>query len=287
MIPGFVIFLREGVEGSMVVAILLAYLARIDRREHFRDVFLGVGAALALALVGGLVAYVTIRTYAGSTAQTIFETATYLLATALLTYMTFWMRAHARHLSRELHQQLERAMGRRARWSLGLVAFQAVGREGLETVVFTLALVFTATLPGTPSPVAASGLGVLTGGALGLLTAIALAYAVYRMGRRLNLQRFFQVLGACLIVFAAGLLADSVENLQQLGWLTLWRHPLWSTAGALSEASPVGDVLHTFFGYADRPTLLQLAAYVLYLAVTVVAFLGRGPRRRRGALATG
>jgi len=287
MIPGFVIFLREGVEGSMVVAILLAYLARTGRREHFRDVFLGVGAALALALVGGLVAYLTIRAYAGSTVQTVFETATYLLATVLLTYMTFWMRSHARHLSRDLHQQMDRALGRRARWSLGLVAFQAVGREGLETVVFTLALIFTATLPGARVPVAASSLGVLAGGALGLLAAIGLAYAIYRLGRRLNMHRFFQVLGACLIVFAAGLLADSVENLQQLGWLTLWSHPLWSTAGSLSEASPLGDVLHTFFGYADRPTPLQLAAYVVYLVVAVAAFLGLRPRRRRDALAAG
>src|SRR5215469_2233377 len=91
-----VIFLREGVEGSMIVAILLAYLNRIGRREHFRDVFIGVGAALVLATAGGVAAYETIRTYVGSRAQSIFEIVTYLLAATVLTYMTFWMRAHAR-----------------------------------------------------------------------------------------------------------------------------------------------------------------------------------------------
>src|SRR5215467_15001542 len=96
MLATFVIFLREGVEASMIVAILLAYLNRSGQRRHFRDVFAGVAAALVLAGGGGLAAYFTIRTYAGSRAQTIFETATYLLAAAVLTYMTFWMRSHAR-----------------------------------------------------------------------------------------------------------------------------------------------------------------------------------------------
>src|SRR5271165_6924508 len=74
MLATFVIFLREGVEASMIVAILLAYLNRIGRRDHFRDIFLGVGAALVLAGVGGVVAYETIRSYDGSRVQTIFET---------------------------------------------------------------------------------------------------------------------------------------------------------------------------------------------------------------------
>ena len=80
MLATLVIFLREGVEASMIVAILLAYLNRIGRREHFRDVFVGVGAALLLATAGGVAAYATIRSYNGSRVQTIFETVTYLVA---------------------------------------------------------------------------------------------------------------------------------------------------------------------------------------------------------------
>src|SRR5258708_24203252 len=101
MLATFVIFLREGVEASMIVAILLAYLNRSGQRRHFSDVFAGVAAALLLAGAGGLAAYFTIRTYAGSRVQTIFETVTYLLAAAVLTYMTFWMRSHARGLKSE------------------------------------------------------------------------------------------------------------------------------------------------------------------------------------------
>ena len=85
MFATLVIFLREGVEASMIIAILLAYLNRIGQREHFRDVFLGVGAALVLATAGGVAAYLTIRSYDGSRVQTIFETVTYLVAATVLT----------------------------------------------------------------------------------------------------------------------------------------------------------------------------------------------------------
>src|SRR5258706_2236041 len=94
MLATFVIFLREGVEASMIVAIVLAYLNRSGQRRHFRDVFGGVAAALLLAGTGGLTGYFTIRTYAGWRAQTILSSLTYLLGAAVLTYLTFWMRSH-------------------------------------------------------------------------------------------------------------------------------------------------------------------------------------------------
>lgn len=277
MLPTFVIFLREGVEASMIVAILLAYLARSGHRDHFRDVYLGVGAALVLAFGGGAAAFLLIRTYEGSQVQAIFETGTYLVACAVLTYMTFWMHAHARSLSRELRERTDRAMGRGARLSLALVAFQAVGREGLETVVFTLAIFFAAS--GTSGNFAASVPAAALGAALGVAVALGIAVAIYRLGHRLNLARFFQVVGSLLMLFAAGLLADAVENIQQLGWLPLLSHPLWNTSAQLSEAGAVGDVLHTFLGYAAQPTGLQVIAYWVYVLAAVGGFAWLTSRR--------
>ena len=267
MLATLVIFLREGVEASMIVAILLAYLNRIGRREHFRDVFLGVGAALILATAGGAVAYETIRSYDGSRVQTIFETVTYLVAATVLTYMTFWMRKHARLLSKELRARADAALDGRARWGLALLAFQAVGREGLETVVFTLAIIFST-----------STAGALGGATIGLAGALVVAFVIYRLGHRLNLSKFFTVIGLLLMVFAAGLLADAVENLQELGWLPVLTTPMWHSARLLSEDSSFGDVLHSFFGYSDAPTPLQLLIYAGYLAIVILAFLGARTR---------
>jgi high-affinity iron transporter len=272
MIATLVIFMREGIEASMIVAILLAYLNRIGQRRYFRDVFIGVGAALALAAGGGVAAYLTIRQYDGSNVQTVFETGTYLLAAVVLTYMTFWMRGHARGLSGELRARADAALTRGARTGLALLAFQAVGREGLETVVFTLAIIFST-----------STQGALLGASVGLVISLAIAFFIYRLGHKLNLSRFFTVIGALLMFFAAGLLADAVENMQQLGWLNFLTHPLWHTGGLVSEGSTLGDILHSFVGYADSPTPLQVLVYIAYLATVLFFFLRVGHRAKAPA----
>jgi len=275
MLATLVIFLREGVEGSMVVAILLAFLSRSGQRRYFRDVFIGVGAALLLAAAGGVVAYITIRTYAGSRVQTIFETGTYLLAAVILTYMTFWMRSHARSLKSELQSRADTAMTRGARTGMALLAFQAVGREGLETVVFTLAIAFSTRHSGS----------LLVGALIGLAIALAIAFVMYRLGHRLNIGRFFTIVGTLLMVFAAGLLVDAVQNMQELGWLPVATHPLWHTGSLLNENSALGDIAHSFFGYAQSPTVLQAVVYVLYLGCVLFVFFSVRQRLGRQSAA--
>src|SRR5260221_515096 len=227
MLATFVIFLREGVEASMIVAILLAYLNRSGQRRHFRDVFGGVAAALLLAGTGGLAAYFTIRTYAGSRVQTIFETVTYLLAAAVLTYMTFWMRSHARGVKSELQAR----------------------------------------------------------GVAGLAIAMVIAFVMYRLGHRINIGRFFTVVGVLLMIFAAGLLVDAVQNMQELGWLPGASHQLWHTGAILNEDSAIGDIAHSFFGYAQSPTVLQVVVYGGYLACVLFAFFSMRQRIQRRAAA--
>lgn len=270
MLATFVIFLREGIEASMIVAIVLAYLDRIGQRKHFKDVVLGVVAALLLAGAAGVAAYLTIRTYAGSRVQTIFETVTYLLAAGVLTYMTYWMRTHSRTISTELRARADSALEGRERLGLVFLAFQAVGREGIETAVFTLAIVFAA---------GSGGHLALLGGGVGLAVSLVVAFCIYKLGKKLNVGRFFSVLGTALMFFAAGLLVDAVENLQQLGWITVLEHPLWDTSSVLAEHSAPGDVFHSFFGYADRPTVLQAIVYVGFVAIVLGAMAWRSPRR--------
>ncbi len=262
MVATLVIFLRESLEASIIVSILLAYLNRAGHRKHFRDVFIGVGLGVGLAAAGGVAAYLTLKNYAGSRVQTIFETVTYLLAAVVLTYMTFWMRSHSRTMSADLRRRADAALTRGARGGLTLLAFQAVGREGLETVVFTLAIVF-----------ATSTSGALGGAVIGLVAGLMVAFAIYRLGHRIDLGRFFKVVGAVLMVFAAGLLVDAVQNMQELRWIPYLLHPLWDTGSTLRESSALGDLAHAFFGYADKPSLLQLVVYAAYLALAVGSFL--------------
>jgi high-affinity iron transporter len=278
VIPTFVIFLREGIEASMIVAILLAYLDKIGQRRHFRDVFIGVASAMILVLGGGVAAYLVIKQYEGSTVQTIFETVTYLMAASVLTYMTFWMQSHSRTMSADLQRRSQEALNGRARFGLGILAFQAVGREGIETMVFTLAIVFASS---TQAATPAHGHGLLLGAILGLAVALAVAYVIFKLGRRINLGLFFRIIGVILMVFAAGLLADAVENMQQLGWLPFLGHTLWNTTGFLSEQSSLGDVFHSLLGYAAQPTVLQLIVWVTFVSVSATLFIRMGRRTGR------
>lgn len=253
MLATFVLFLREGLEACLIVSILLAALRQLGQMEKARAVWIGVGLAVLASLVGGVAIYITIRNYDGSTFQTIFETITYLIAVVILTSMTFWMSKHSRSLKREI---VAKASVAGSGMALGLLAFTTVGREGLETAVFTLAFAFQT-----------SPFYLLLGAGLGLLAAIVLCFLIYRLGYRLDFRIFFRVMGVLLLIFAAGLLVDAVQNMQALGWITIGTTPLWNTSRILSEDSTLGDILHTFIGYAQAPTVLQASFYVAYLLV--------------------
>lgn len=264
MIASFLIFLREGIEGSMIVSMLLAYLARTGRRDLQRQVWLGVAAAVVFSVLAGMAIWFTVRSYEGTPLQTAFEAGTYLLAAALLTFMTGWMRRQARTMRRDLEQKMEQAIAGSGSMLFG-IAFLTVGREGVETAVFAMAIWLQ------------SGSGAPVGSALGLLVAFAIAYAIYAMGRKVRLDRFFNVTSLLLLFFAAGLLADAVQNLQQLGMLPLLTGVLWHTGNYLSDSSTVGDLLHTFFGYTAAPSALQLLVYFGYLALAFLT-IWRSPR---------
>jgi high-affinity iron transporter len=258
LVAAFILFLREGLEASLVVSILLAALRQMKQTEQMRAVWIGIGLAVLASFGGGVIIYQTVRGYDGSTFQTIFETVTYLVAVVLLTSMTFWLQVHSRSLKKEITSKI--AVGGSG-LALGLLAFSTVGREGLETAVFSLALAFQA-----------SGMVLLIGAALGILASIGLCWLIYRLGYRLDFRVFFRVMGILLLFFAAGLLADAIQNLQELGWLSLGARQLWDTSRFLSEDSTVGDILHTFLGYADAPTILQTLFYVCYLAIAGTFF---------------
>jgi high-affinity iron transporter len=265
MIATFVLFLREGLEASLVVSILFAALRQLDQMEKARAIWTGVGLAILGSLLGGLALYVFVHEYADTTFQTIFETITYLVAVVLLTTMTFWVQIHSRTLKRDI---TARASAAGSGFALGLLAFTSVGREGLESAFFTLAFAFQT-----------NAILLLTGAALGMLSAVGLCVLIYKLGYRLDYRIFFRVMGILLLFFAAGLLSDAIQNMQHLGWLTIGTAPLWNTAHILSEDSVLGDLLHGLIGYAEAPTILQGLFYTTYLLIAggIFAWITRKP----------
>ena len=258
MLATYVLFLREGLEASLIVSILFAVLRQLGQMKQARAIWIGVGLALLGSILSGVLIFTLIHAYADTTGQTIFETITYLVAVVLLTSMTFWMQKHSRSLKQEITLKAQTAG---SGFAFGLLAFTFVGREGVESAFFTLAFAFQT-----------NGWLLLLGGLLGVLSSVVLCVLIYRLGYRLNYRIFFRVMGILLLFFAAGLLADAIQNMQDLGWLAFGTTHLWDTSQILSEASTVGDLLHSFVGYSETPTVLQGTLYVLFLVISCSLF---------------
>ena len=264
MLGSFLIFLREGIEGSMICAIVLAYLAAGGRRDLFRWVLGGAGVAIAASAILGTGLYLLRADFVGGDSQRWFETATFAVAVVVLTYMTFWMKAHARRISRDLRERVDVAVSGGSGFALAAVAMATVGREALETAIFVVAITFQS-----------QPMSVLMGAVLGLAVALGVSYAMYRLGMRVNLGRVFTWVGAALMVVAAGLLANIIQNLQALGALPGAGLHMWDTGGLIADESVLGDILHGLLGYAASPTLLQALVYLLFLVVGLGLFLRR------------
>lgn len=267
MLGAFLIFFREALEASMICSIMLAYLKQLGRPDRFKDVWIGVISAIVVASVGGFFVFRTLQSYDGSALQGKIEGITYLVACGVLTYMTFWMKRQSRQLSKELKSRISAAVTGGSMFAISFIAFITVGREGLETVVFMIAIAFQ-TKP------ALLLLGALVGIAAGLL----LSYFIYVLGKRINLKHFFNTMGTLLMLFGAGLLADGIESFQQVNWIP-FQHPMWNTSSFLGEDTTFGDIMHSFFGYAASPSILQVILYAGYLAFVLWFFWRQSPSK--------
>ncbi|MET7512753.1 iron uptake transporter permease EfeU [Streptomyces sp. NPDC005480] len=262
MFGNYLIGLREGLEASLVVCILIAYLVKTDRRDALRPIWIGIAIAVAVALGFGFALTFGSQELTFE-AQEALGGSLSIVAVGLVTWMVFWMRRTARHLKSELHGKLDAAlqMGTAA---LVATAFLAVGREGLETALFVWASV-RASNDGTHGPL----IGVL----LGLLTAVVLGWAFYRGALRINLAKFFTWTGGMLVIVAAGVLAYGVHDLQEAQFLGGLSSKAFDISGTIPPDSWYGTLLKGVFNFQPDPTVLQVVVWLLYLIPTLAVFL--------------
>jgi high-affinity iron transporter len=248
------ITLREGIEMTLVVGIVLAYLAQTGTMRAARWVWAGVGAATLVSL-GFLGVLNALNAEFEGTTEQIFEGSTMLLAAAFLTWMIFWMLRNARTLKSELHRGVENALSRGgAAWGLFLLVFFAVVREGVELALLLFA---------------APGEGKLLGAVVGLAGAIGVGVLIYAFGRSIDLRSFFRVTTILLILFAAGLVTHAVHEFVE-GGLVAGGPELFDLSGALPDSEGLGALLRALFGYSADPTLVEGIAYVAYYVIALV-----------------
>ncbi|HVU73013.1 MAG TPA: iron uptake transporter permease EfeU [Mycobacteriales bacterium] len=267
MLATFVIGLREGLEAALIVGIIAAFLKQQGRSDALRQVWTGVGIALAICIGVG-VALKVLDDDLPQREQEGLETVIGLLAVSMVTYMIIWMKRHSRDLKRDLEGAAGSALARNSTRALVLMAFLAVMREGIETAVFLIAAFNAST------NASSAGGGAL----LGVVLASILGLAIYRGGVSLNLSKFFRITGLVLVLVAAGLVATAAHTAHEATWLNAGQGRAFDLTWLVRPGTPVSSLFTGVLGIQPRPVVIEVVVYLAYLVP--LALYVAWPQRR-------
>lgn len=282
-LPTFVITLREGVEATLVVGIVLALLKKSRATQFNSWVYAGVGVGLmASVLVGVLFGWVSQGLSASypqyaSVIEPVLEGVFSLVAIAMLSWMLIWMTQQARFMKAEVEGAVTAAIQQenRAGWGIFSLIFIAVLREGFESVLFIFAKFQQGLIP---------ALGAIAG----IAVAIGIGVLLFKWGIKINIRRFFQAMGVLLLLIIAGLVVSAlghfdsaVHTLAQMDrksqslcffYERFVKNPscilgprIWDTSKILPEDQFPGLLLNAMFGYTQNLYLMQAIGYVVFL----------------------
>jgi FTR1 family protein len=196
----FLIALREGVEASLVVGIILVYLSRTGRQQLAKFVWYGVAAAAALSLA------VAVALEHWQISEDGFEGVLLLVAAFFVVTMIIWMNRVARHLKKDIEQKVEAyaaRAGNAAGWGIFLFVFLMVVREGAELALILRAVELSSA---------------------GLQTWIGIFF--FKGTLRVPLHRFFAVTSIILMLVAFQLALTGLHELSESRWLPSSKHEM-------------------------------------------------------------
>ncbi|MFP5345871.1 MAG: iron uptake transporter permease EfeU [Actinomycetes bacterium] len=260
MFANLLIGLREGLEASLVVGILVAYLVKTGHRDRLRPVWIGVLSAVALSLGFGALLQFTSRNMTFEQ-QELFGGTLSIVAVGFVTWMILWMRKASRTIKRELDGKMQSAVALGA-GAVALTAFLAVGREGLETALFLWAAI----------QATGQGWQPIAGAAVGLTLAVGIGWLIYKGAVRINLGKFFTWTGAALIIVAAGVLAYGVHDLQEAGVLPGLNTLAFDLSAQIPPGSWYGTLLKGTVNFSPATTVLQATVWLAYVVPMMLVF---------------
>jgi high-affinity iron transporter len=256
MLGALLIVFREVVEAGLIVGIVLAVTQGMAGRNLL--IAGGIGAGLIGASVVAAFAGVLSELFEGS-GQELFNAGVLILAAIMLGWHNIWMARHGREIAEEMYAVGRSVFaGNKPPSALAIVIAIAVLREGSEVVLFLYGIVVSHN---------ETGWSIALGGVLGLAAAIALSALTYVGLIQIPARRLFQVTSALIALMAAGMAAQAIAFLAQADIATALGARIWDTSRFIADDSILGRVLHTLFGYTDRPTELQFLVYLATLAL--------------------
>jgi high-affinity iron transporter len=274
MLGALVIVFREAIEAGLIIGIVLAATRGVPDRAAW--VGLGVGVGVVGASVIALFAEAISGAFEGA-GQELLNASVLGAAVVMLMWHNAWMARHGREMATDMAAVGEAvSAGKRPMTALAMVVGLAVLREGAEVVLFLYGIIATGT----------SGSSLLLGGVLGLAAGAAFTALTYYGLLAIPARHIFTVTTILIALLAAGMAAQAVQFLDAAGMIDVLGNRLWDSSGVLPQDGIIGRLLHTLIGYTDRPTELQLIAYLATLAVmATLTWVAAPPRAQRQAAA--
>ena len=204
-LASFIIGLRETIEASLIIGIILAYLTRTGNADSKRDIWIGTILGIIISVIGAFGFQKLLGGFTGTT-EKIFEGVMMVSAAILLTFMIIWMFKSSKTIKYDIERKLEDAVKQDKKYALVTLSFIIILREGIETVLFLTGISSTE----DPSTVFLSG-------SIGIFVAIILSVLFFKSSFKLNIRQFFNYTSVLLIFFAAGLFSHGIHEFQELG----------------------------------------------------------------------
>jgi high-affinity iron transporter len=259
----FLIVFRETLEAGLIVGIILTTLVKLNQKRFIPYVLISTILAVGVSIVAGIALSALTESLQGN-AEKMIEGLISLAASAILTYMVFWMSAQAKKIKSDVEIQVERVVTKGEFFAIMTLPFLAVFREGAETVLFLKAVA-----------IQNSGAVSFYGGVSGLAAAVLTVAALFLGGRRIPVRMFFKLTGFLILLISAGLLAYGIHELEELGWIPPILYPVWNLNHILNEKQGIGSFLKALFGYNGNPSLVEVIAYWVYLVGLTVSLRSR------------
>ena len=280
MIGQFLLAFREALEAALITAIILAYLARTKRNPLIRYAWYGVYLAVAASFGFGALIWFIYGGLSGPS-KALFEGVAALFAVLVLSSMIYWMASKGKELRIEVERRVKAIETRGATLALTSFSFIVVFREGLETVLFLTPFFLD-------DPV-----GTLVGALLGVVASLILAYAIFAMGMKINIRKFFYFTSMLLVLLAAGLVGYGVHELVEysedtgieLGWLSESAYNLdIPSESPFHHKGIIGSVFAVMFGYTVEAEWIRVISHFAYLAIALPLVIRVYKKEVTGAL---
>ena len=280
----FIIVFREVLEASLVVGIIYLLLEKSNLKDHFKKLWLGVGAAIAASIAVGYLVILAKNSLGNNSTQALFEGIFLYLTAVLIWYVIFWLSKNVSD-KKELESSTLNAITISS-WGVFFVVFFAILREGFETAIF---LISSLSITGTFSYI---------GFFIGAILAILIGYLIVIQGRKVDIRNIFKYSTLLLVFLASGMIAygtheveeyivksEIIEDFNSDDIYRPW--DILQPKDSLSESDitfmykydgskgkyvhlfhdkgSVGVFLKGFFGYNSNPNLPELVLWLLSL----------------------